>query len=161
PKEKYGRDHNPWGFSMWMAGGGVKGGQAIGSTDEIGLRAVDEPHHIWDIHASILYLLGLDHLETTYMRNGRAARPPRPGGESDHQALGVMLVPNQRIPWLTPRGLQAPLVRAGILILFGFGARAQSLPDGQGKQTFEVICSVCHEPTKVLDKQMTRAQWKD
>src|SRR5205809_3129971 len=55
--EKYGRDHNPWGFTMWMAGGGVKGGQAIGATDEIGLRAVEEPHHVWDIHASILYLL--------------------------------------------------------------------------------------------------------
>jgi hypothetical protein len=79
-KDKYGRDHNPWGFSMWMAGGGVKGGQAIGATDEIGLRAVEEPHHIWDVHASILYLLGLDHLKTTYMHNGRAERPTRTGG---------------------------------------------------------------------------------
>jgi hypothetical protein len=79
-KDKWGRDHNPWGFSMWMAGGGVKGGQTIGSTDEIGLRAVDQPHHIFDLHASILYLLGLDHLKTTYMRNGRAERPTRTGG---------------------------------------------------------------------------------
>jgi uncharacterized protein (DUF1501 family) len=79
-RDKYGRDHNPWGFTIWMAGGGVKGGQTIGSTDEIGLRAVDEPHHIFDIHASMLYLLGLDHLKTTYMRNGRAERPTRTGG---------------------------------------------------------------------------------
>jgi hypothetical protein len=79
-RDKYGRDHNPWGFTMWMAGGGVKGGQTIGSTDEIGLRAVEEPHHIFDIHASILYLLGLNHLKTTYMRNGRAERPTRTGG---------------------------------------------------------------------------------
>ena len=78
--EKYGRDHNPWGFTMWMAGGGVKGGQTIGTTDEIGLRAVEEPHHVWDIHASILYLLGLDHLKTTYMHNGRAERPTVTGG---------------------------------------------------------------------------------
>ncbi|MBV8905465.1 MAG: DUF1501 domain-containing protein, partial [Acidobacteriia bacterium] len=78
--EKYGRDHNPWGFTMWMAGGGVKGGQVIGSTDEIGLRAVEEPHHVWDIHASILYLLGLDHLRVTYMHNGRAERPTVTGG---------------------------------------------------------------------------------
>jgi hypothetical protein len=78
--EKYGRDHNPWGFTMWMAGGGVKGGQVIGSTDEIGLRAVDEPHHVWDIHASILYLLGLDHLRVTYQHNGRAERPTVTGG---------------------------------------------------------------------------------
>jgi hypothetical protein len=57
-----------------MADGGVKGGQAIGATDEIGLRAVHEQHHVHDIHASILYLLGLDHLGTTYLHNGRAER---------------------------------------------------------------------------------------
>src|SRR5262249_19108014 len=73
--EKAGRDHNPWGFTMWMAGGGVKGGQTIGATDELGLRAVEEPYHVNDLHASILYLLGLDHLKTTFMRNGRAERP--------------------------------------------------------------------------------------
>jgi hypothetical protein len=78
--ERYGRDHNPWGFSMWMAGGGVQGGQAIGSTDEIGLWAAEEPHHVWDIHASVLYLLGLDHLKTTFMHNGRAERPTITGG---------------------------------------------------------------------------------
>src|SRR5256714_134170 len=81
PREKYGRDHNPWGFTMWMAGGGVKGGQTIGSTDELGLRAEEEPHHVNDIHASILYLLGLDHLKTTYMRNGRAERPTVTAGK--------------------------------------------------------------------------------
>ncbi len=70
-----GRDHNPWGFTIWMAGGGVKPGQAIGTTDEIGLRAVDSPYHVHDIHASILYALGLDHEKTTYMHNGRAERP--------------------------------------------------------------------------------------
>ena len=78
--DKYGRDHNPWGFTMWMAGGGVKGGQTIGSTDDIGLRAAGEPTHVWDIHASILNLLGLDHLRTTYMHNGRAERPTVTGG---------------------------------------------------------------------------------
>ena len=79
--EKAGRDHNPWGFTMFMAGGGVKGGQTIGSTDELGLRAEDAPHHVFDIHASILYLLGLDHLKTTYLHNGRAERPTRTGGQ--------------------------------------------------------------------------------
>ena len=79
--EKAGRDHNPWGFSMFMAGGGVKGGQTIGATDDLGLRAVEEPHHIWDIHASVLYLLGLDHLRTTFLHNGRAERPTRTGGK--------------------------------------------------------------------------------
>ena len=78
--EKAGRDHNQWGFTMLMAGGGVKGGQAIGATDELGLKAIEEPHHIHDLHASILYLLGLDHLKTTYMRLGRAERPTVAGG---------------------------------------------------------------------------------
>ncbi len=75
-----GRDHNPWGFTMWFAGGGVKGGQTVGSTDEIGLRAVERPSHVHDIHASILHLLGLDHLRLTYQRNGRAERPTIVGG---------------------------------------------------------------------------------
>ncbi|HZL56364.1 MAG TPA: DUF1501 domain-containing protein [Bryobacteraceae bacterium] len=76
-----GRDHNPWGFTMWMAGGGVKGGQYIGSTDEIGMRAADRPVHVHDIHASILWMLGLDHMRTTYMHNGRAERPTVLAGE--------------------------------------------------------------------------------
>ena len=75
-----GRDHNPWGFTMFMAGGGVKGGQAIGTTDEIGLRAVERPCHVHDIHASILHLMGLDHIQLTYMHNGRAERPTIVGG---------------------------------------------------------------------------------
>jgi hypothetical protein len=70
-----GRDHNPWGFTMWVAGGGVKGGQYVGSTDEIGLRAAERPVHVHDIHASILWLLGIDHVSLTYMHNGRAERP--------------------------------------------------------------------------------------
>lgn len=75
-----GRDHNPWGFTMWMAGGGAKGGQYVGTTDEIGLRAVEKPCHVHDIHASILYALGMDHLQMTYQHNGRAERPTIVGG---------------------------------------------------------------------------------
>ena len=66
-----GRDHNPWGFTIWMAGGGVKGGQTIGTTDEIGLRVVERRAHVHDIHATILHLLGLNHVELTYFHNGR------------------------------------------------------------------------------------------
>jgi hypothetical protein len=76
-----GRDHNPWGFTIFMAGGGIKPGQAIGTTDEIGLRAVESPYHVHDIHASILYILGLDHEKTTYMHNGRAERPTLTAGK--------------------------------------------------------------------------------
>ena len=75
-----GRDHNPWGFTMFFAGGGVKGGQTIGTTDEIGLRAIERPAHVNDVHASILWLLGLDHIRLTYLRNGRAERPTIVGG---------------------------------------------------------------------------------
>jgi hypothetical protein len=75
-----GRDHNPWGFTMWFAGGGVRGGQTIGATDEIGLRATERHAHVHDIHASMLWLLGLDHLQLTYQNNGRAERPTMVGG---------------------------------------------------------------------------------
>jgi hypothetical protein len=76
-----GRDHNPWGFTIWMAGGGVKGGQYIGSTDEIGMHATDRRSHVNDIHATMLWALGLDHLGVTYMHNGRAERPTVVAGE--------------------------------------------------------------------------------
>ncbi len=69
-----GRDHNPWGFTMWMAGGGVRGGVTYGTTDEIGLYAVENPAHVNDLHATILHLLGLDHEQLTFMHNGRAER---------------------------------------------------------------------------------------
>lgn len=70
-----GRDHNPTGFTMWMAGGGVRGGQTIGNTDELGLRAVENRLHVHDLHASILHLMGLDNLELTYLHKGRPERP--------------------------------------------------------------------------------------
>jgi hypothetical protein len=76
-----GRDHNPWGFTMWMAGGGVKRGSVVGTTDEIGLRAVERPAHVHDIHATILHLLGLNHLNVTFLHNGRAERPTIVGGD--------------------------------------------------------------------------------
>ncbi|HEV2664238.1 MAG TPA: DUF1501 domain-containing protein, partial [Blastocatellia bacterium] len=76
-----GRDHNPWGFTIWMAGGGVKGGQIIGATDEIGLRAIEKRAHVHDIHATILHLLGLNHFSTLYEHNGRMERPTVNGGE--------------------------------------------------------------------------------
>ena len=63
-----------------VCGGGVRGGQTIGTTDEIGLRAVERPAHVNDIHASVLWMLGLDHLRLTYLRNGRAERPTILGG---------------------------------------------------------------------------------
>ncbi len=69
-----GRDHHNLGFTMWMAGGGVKGGQTIGGTDDIGLRAVDSPYHFRDIHTTILHLLGLDQDELSYLHLGRHER---------------------------------------------------------------------------------------
>ncbi|MDR3638610.1 MAG: DUF1501 domain-containing protein [Isosphaeraceae bacterium] len=67
---KPGRDHNPFGFSMWLAGAGVKGGQAIGATDELGFNAVEERCHISDFHATILRVMGLDHTSLTYFYQG-------------------------------------------------------------------------------------------
>ncbi len=69
-----GRDHNPHGYCMWLAGGGVKRGQIVGATDAIGLRAAEDRMHIHDIHATILHLLGFDHERLTYRHNGRDER---------------------------------------------------------------------------------------
>ena len=70
-----GRDHNPTGFTMWMAGGGVNGGQVIGATDELGLYATENRTHVHDIHASILHLLVVRRLEQYYNKQGRLERP--------------------------------------------------------------------------------------
>ena len=70
-----GRDHNPTGFTMWMAGGGVRGGQTVGTTDELGLHAIENRLHVHDLHATILHLLGLDNMELVYRYKGRPERP--------------------------------------------------------------------------------------
>ena len=69
-----GRDHHNLGFSMWMAGGGVKGGQVIGATDDIGLKAVVDPYHFRDIHTTVLNQLGLNQDALSYMHQGRRER---------------------------------------------------------------------------------------
>lgn len=69
-----GRDHNPEGFLMWMAGGGVKGGTSYGETDEIGYKAAQDPVSVHDIHATVLQLMGIDHTRLTYRHNGRDFR---------------------------------------------------------------------------------------
>ena len=76
-----GRDHNPYGFTMAMAGGGVKGGQTIGATDDFGLRAVDTKLHVHDLHATILWLLGLGNMDLVYKYKGRPERPTLNEGE--------------------------------------------------------------------------------
>ena len=69
-----GRDHNPHGFTMFMAGGGVKPGMQYGSTDEYGYHAEEKPVHFHDLHATILHLMGIDHTDLTYRYAGRDFR---------------------------------------------------------------------------------------
>ena len=69
-----GRDHNPWGFSIWMAGGGIKGGTTYGATDEFGYRAVEGKTEIHDLHATMLHCLGMDHTKLVYRWGGRDMR---------------------------------------------------------------------------------------
>ena len=76
-----GRDHNPWGFSVWMAGGGTRKGQVTGRTDDIGLPAIERPVHVHDLHATILWCLGLDHVKVNYLHNARSQRPTIVSGE--------------------------------------------------------------------------------
>jgi len=69
-----GRDHHPFAFTMWMAGGGIKGGQVVGKTDDLGLNVVEDRVHIHDLHSTILHCLGLDHKKLTYRYQGRDFR---------------------------------------------------------------------------------------
>lgn len=69
-----GRDHHNLGFTMWLAGGGVRGGQVVGATDDIGLRAIESTCHFRDIHATLLHLLGIDQEDLTYLHQGRHER---------------------------------------------------------------------------------------
>jgi hypothetical protein len=76
-----GRDHNPYGFTMWLAGGGVRGGITYGATDALGLYAIENKVHVHDLHATILHLLGLDHEALTYTHNGQEERLTMVSGE--------------------------------------------------------------------------------
>jgi uncharacterized protein (DUF1501 family) len=69
-----GRDHHPNAFTMWMAGGGVKGGFELGKTDDLGFNAVEDKVHVHDLNATILHLLGFDHTKLTYRAQGRDFR---------------------------------------------------------------------------------------
>ncbi len=73
-KVQNGRDHNPFGFSVWLAGGGVKGGTTYGATDEFGFKAEQNRVHVHDLHATVLHLLGIDHTRLTYAYSGREFR---------------------------------------------------------------------------------------
>ena len=82
-----GRDHNPFGFSLWMAGGGIKGGSVYGATDEFGYKAVENKVEIHDLHATMLHLFGMDHEKTTYRFSGRDMRLTDVHGHVVHDIL--------------------------------------------------------------------------
>ena len=82
-----GRDHNPWGYSVWLAGAGTKGGFAYGATDPIGLRAAENPVHVNDLHATILHILGFDHEHLTFFHNGLDQRLTGVAGNVVHEVL--------------------------------------------------------------------------
>jgi hypothetical protein len=82
-----GRDHHPFAFTLWMAGGGIKGGTILGKTDEIGWNIVEDPIHINDLHATILHLFGMDHLKLTYKFQGRNFRLTDVAGKVVNQLI--------------------------------------------------------------------------
>jgi hypothetical protein len=86
-KPGMGRDHNHWGFSVWLSGGGIKGGMIHGATDEFGYQAVEKPVHVHDLHATILHLLGFDHTRLTYRYAGRDFRLTDVHGEVVREIL--------------------------------------------------------------------------
>ena len=69
-----GRDHNPFGFTIWLAGGGVQGGMAYGATDDYGYKAIENRVEIYDLHATMMHLLGMDHTKLTFRFGGRDMR---------------------------------------------------------------------------------------
>ena len=83
-----GRDHNPTGFTMWMAGAGLPGGRTVGATDDLGLRAIEDRVHVHDLHATILHLLGLSHMTLEFRSKGRPERPTLNEGEPSRAILG-------------------------------------------------------------------------
>jgi len=83
-----GRDHNHWGFTVWLAGGGVKGGVVYGATDDFGFKAVEKPVHVHDLHATILHLMGIDHTKLTYRYSGRDFRLTDVSGTVIHDIIG-------------------------------------------------------------------------
>jgi hypothetical protein len=82
-----GRDHNPFGFSIWMAGGGVQGGTVYGATDEFGYHAIENPCNVYDLWATVLYQLGIDHERLTYRYAGRDVRLTDVHGNVLHEIL--------------------------------------------------------------------------
>lgn len=82
-----GRNHNPYGFTMWLAGGGVRGGMTYGATDELGFEAVEDRVHLHDLHATVLHLMGLDHELLTYFHQGRDESLTDVGGRVIHRVL--------------------------------------------------------------------------
>ena len=84
---KKGRDHNPFGFTMWLAGGAIKGGTIYGATDDFGFKAVEKPVHVHDIHATILHLFGIDHTKLTYRYSGRDFRLTDVAGNVLHDLI--------------------------------------------------------------------------
>ena len=82
-----GRDHHPFAFTMWMAGGGIKSGQVVGKTDEFGFRVVEDKVHVHDLHATILHTLGMDHEQLTFLHQGRNFRLTDVGGQVVNKLL--------------------------------------------------------------------------
>ncbi|HKQ36763.1 MAG TPA: DUF1501 domain-containing protein [Verrucomicrobiae bacterium] len=83
-----GRDHNPFGFTNWLAGGGIRGGTSYGSTDEWSYKAAEHPAYCYDIHATILHLLGIDHTKLTFRHNGADRRLTDVHGELIEEIIG-------------------------------------------------------------------------
>jgi hypothetical protein len=85
--ENVGRDHHPYGFTMWLAGAGVKPGLTYGATDEYGFYAIENRVHVHDLHATLLHLLGFDHTRLTYPFSGRQVRLTDVHGKVVHSIL--------------------------------------------------------------------------
>src|SRR5207244_7290881 len=87
-RKKWGRDHHPYGFTIWMAGAGIKPGTVFGETDDFAFNAVENPVHVHDFQATLLHLLGVDHERLTYLYQGRRFRLTDVHGKVVEKLLG-------------------------------------------------------------------------
>ena len=122
-----GRDHNPFGFSVWLAGGGVKGGITYGATDDFGFKAIDKPVHVHDLHATILHLMGIDHTKLTYSYSGRDFRLTDVVG---HRPARHSQVVRSQSAAVRPSGSRARAIAGGVGRAHAIG-RAAGMSAGQ------------------------------
>ena len=146
-----GRDHNPFGFTMWLAGGGIKGGITYGATDDFGFKAIEKPVHVHDLHATILHLMGIDHTKLTYRYSGRDFRLTDVSGTVLHDIIAKrpLIVRRAELQLCLENSKELPYVRRTK------GTRAATTTCNDDRRTIWPLLSLCHSERRARP----RSRW--